>query len=79
MLDIGFVEIVAVHLAAHRRIIDFLLDHGVDLELGADLADDLLLGGGAARIFELFEQFLHFAMVLREELESVLRLVFAGH
>src|SRR3546814_2770464 len=41
MLDDRLVEIGVVDLAAQRRVENLLLQHGVDLELGADLVREL--------------------------------------
>jgi nicotinamide-nucleotide amidase len=77
MLDDRLVEIVVVDLAAQRRVEQLLLDHRVDLEFGADLPRQLLLGAVAARFLELLEQRLDLAMILGEQLGRVELLV--GH
>ena len=79
MLDIGLVEGVLLDLAADRRIIDFLLDLGVDLQFGADLPDQFLLRGGAARRLETLEQILDLAVIGGEKLKAVHDVVVAGH
>src|SRR3546814_6032934 len=67
-----------VDLAAQRRVENLLLQHGVDLELGADLVRELFLRSVARRLLELREKPLHLAVVVDEQMGCVL-LVFTGH
>src|SRR3546814_8590028 len=78
MLDDRLVEIGVVDLAAQRRVENLLLQHGVDLELGADLVRELFLRSVARRLLELREKPLHLAVVVDEQMGCVL-LVFTGH
>ena len=79
MLDIGFVEdVLVLDLALARRVEDFLLDHGVDLELGADLSRQRLLAILIAGLLETVEQRLDVAMVLLDQSDGV-GLRAAGH
>src|SRR3546814_20518247 len=66
-----------VDLAAQRRVENLLLQHGVDLELGADLVRELFLRSVARRLLELREKPLHLAVVVDEQMGCVL-LVFTG-
>src|SRR3546814_15830341 len=78
MLDDRLVEIGVVDLAAQRRVENLLLQHGVDLELGADLVRELFLRSVARRLLELREKPLHLAVVVDEQMGCVL-LVLTGH
>jgi hypothetical protein len=44
----------------------------VHLQLGADLAGDLLLAAVSARFLELLEQTLHLAMIFHQKMSRVL-------
>jgi hypothetical protein len=63
MLDDGFIEQIVLDLAADGRIENLLLDHGMDLQLGADLPRQLLLARRTFRLGECGEELLHLAMV----------------
>jgi hypothetical protein len=61
-------------LGLDGRVVDLLLDGGVDLELLYDLPDQLLLGlvGAVACLPELAEQLLDSAVVGLDQLDGVL-------
>jgi hypothetical protein len=68
MLDVGFVQhVLVLDPVLARRIKDFFLDHGVDRELGADLAGQLLLALIVLRLLEPPKKVFHHAVVLLDE------------
>ena len=76
VLDLRLVdEAGLVELLAHRRIEDFFLQHGVDFQLRARHAHEILfLHISALQLLEFVENLSHFAMIFHQQRSRISRL-----